>query len=979
MKKCLLPILVLLLGCSTIPSERDNVISRTLEFRQYSPVPATNGETDLKGKTSVFDNAQRIAFLKTYCDYASAWYGDSQLDSKVAPEQEIRALIASIKPQPLPETRTVKRLEQWQALGVREGAREKELEALKVWQGYAGTSVADGVLTAGPGLIRHRLAKPMAWRFEAKWRAKADRWDECAFALSQDGKDCVCAGFDADGKLFCVSAGERRNLAGYQKGKWMEFHVEVDVQEREFNLYVDGARLVYGAALADNNVAQADTFAIKSSGTVQVDSVYALNYVQRKDDVSIPYEAELLADETFDIRPLTEGWTLPDYDDRSWKPVVLPYAHGGVRFAGEDLYLRKRVKVGKFAKAVLRIEALDPSGEVYVNGKKAAVIDGRYPVRLDITEHLRPETENLIALKVDHRLLPNPMHHCCADLNIGWFAGRAQLELSDAVSVERVLVHTSKLEADKAFQTHAILFENRSREPFSGSVTIHYAPWTPREGRAVAKQSFDITVPAENSVEHAFTMCLEKPQLWNWRAPCLYKVRAELRDASGKLIDDSVLTTGIRTVEQAGERLLVNGQEEMLNGVQIMGFRMPVETLARYNRCATLEQLAEELIMTRKCGSNLLRVHVHAAEATADGINDPRIPEMCDQLGIMLAWQTPSWIREGAWEAIDFTNFAAYARQVYNSPSIVNWELSNHPNKFKGKGLKYSTDFVESTMRCVLAVDSSRLITPTTFWQHTLIKDDRGTTSKDGEKIKAPDLYTHPLCTRGTQDAVTGYGADWGKLRNWPQGFSLDVLQNQERPFFNWEHEESIAQPNWELSKGKPWHLFHSYEHGYDVGSIGRKLDFGEWRASQGFQAFAAYESMKKQRLHGVDGFSWCCLRGGANSGTYKKPLIDSLGHAKLAWHIHKTVFQRVFAGSDNVDVVYGPDDRITPVIMNLDEAKTVDLQIIVRNTDGQEVQRFTFENIALKCGRNETRLEPIKVDFPKPGTYAIEYLVTAR
>jgi hypothetical protein len=136
---------------------------------------------------------------------------------------------------------------------------------------------------------------------------------------------------------------------------------------------------------------------------------------------------------------------------------------------------------------------------------------------------------------------------------------------------------------------------------------------------------------------------------------------------------------------------------------------------------------------------------------------------------------------------------------------------------------------------------------------------------------------------------------------------------------------------------------------------------------------------MKKQRLHGVDGFSWCCLRGGANSGTYKKPLIDSLGHAKLAWHIHKTVFQRVFAGSDNVDVVYGPDDRITPVIMNLDEAKTVDLQIIVRNTDGQEVQRFTFENISLKCGRNETRLEPIKVDFPKPGAYAIEYVVTAR
>ncbi len=63
---------------------------------------------------------------------------------------------------------------------------------------------------------------------------------------------------------------------------------------------------------------------------------------------------------------------------------------------------------------------------------------------------------------------------------------------------------------------------------------------------------------------------------------------------------------------------------------------------------------------------------------------------------------------------------------------------------------------------------------------------------------------------------------------------------------------------------------------------------------------------------------------------------------------------------------------------MNLDDEKTVDLQIVVRNTEGQEVQRFDFENVTLERGRGETRLAPIKVDFPEPGAYAIEYLVTA-
>jgi len=48
-----------------------------------------------------------------------------------------------------------------------------------------------------------------------------------------------------------------------------------------------------------------------------------------------------------------------------------------------------------------------------------------------------------------------------------------------------------------------------------------------------------------------------------------------------------------------------------------------------------------------------MRVHVHAARDTADGINDPRIAEMADQLGLALMWQTPSWLREGDARMID--------------------------------------------------------------------------------------------------------------------------------------------------------------------------------------------------------------------------------------------------------------------------------------------------------------------------------------
>ena len=181
-----------------------------------------------------------------------------------------------------------------------------------------------------------------------------------------------------------------------------------------------------------------------------------------------------------------------------------------------------------------------------------------------------------------------------------------------------------------------------------------------------------------------------------------------------------------------------------------------------------------------------------------------------------------------------------------------------------------------------------------------------------------------PQVTRGNQDAYSGYGAPWTNIREAPNAWAATCLAAKEKAYFNFEHEESAAQPNWELSKGKPWYLLQSYEWEYDEGSIGRRLTTDEWRASQAWQAFAAWESMKKQILLGYDGFSWCCLHGGANMGTYQKPLIDNLRHPKLAFYIKKMITQRTWAGSHNVDVVYGPDDTITPVINHLGEERKV-------------------------------------------------------
>ena len=46
-----------------------------------------------------------------------------------------------------------------------------------------------------------------------------------------------------------------------------------------------------------------------------------------------------------------------------------------------------------------------------------------------------------------------------------------------------------------------------------------------------------------------------------------------LKDKDGKIVDDYVTTTGIRTVDQVGGSFRLNGEISMLNGAQIMGYR----------------------------------------------------------------------------------------------------------------------------------------------------------------------------------------------------------------------------------------------------------------------------------------------------------------------------------------------------------------------------------------------------------------------
>lgn len=528
-------------------------------------------------------------------------------------------------------------------------------------------------------------------------------------------------------------------------------------------------------------------------GETVIDDVLLFNFTADSTNQHTPYYTSLLLDEDFEEVLPIDSWQNPTYNDQCWQTVNLPSAHGGLREREESYYLRKKVHIKDFGRAVLKLETLDPGGEVWINGQPVAVINNRHPYDLDVTNYLKPNSENLIAVRVKPYKARHLMLHSPSDPYIGWQLGRTELILTNRCMIKNVFVHTASIGDNQAMQTNQIILQYPGVYSCKGNVEVNYYSWYPTEGEKVASTRQDIEIrPAINN-KIIINLPIRQPKLWQTEQPNLYKVEVILRNEKGEATDDYILTTGIRTIEQRNGTLYVNNKAEMLNGAQIMGNRYPIETIAKTNRCVSDETVAQDLLMIKKMNSNMLRIHVHAEKDTIDGINDLRYAEFADQLGVYLLWQTAGWIREGeAWN-VDFEGYPKFMKQVYNHPSIVMWEASNHPNRFKKHDIYDSNDYMERIFYTISSADTSRLISPTSFWQHTHYGNYDGTKDYKGNPMTPTPVLMEKLMTRGSQDAYTGYGSAWSYLRKAPHSWAASCLASNDKCYFNFEHEESAA------------------------------------------------------------------------------------------------------------------------------------------------------------------------------------------
>ena len=934
---------------------------KTHEFLYYTASERGNGETDFMGENAVFTNEERFSFLHAYQKAARAWTEDDSLATKVVSDSDVSAMTALLS-DPEPQVRRQLVLKDLDAYSADKPNRYRDLVL------YGGAYVENNEVLLADGDI-----PPVA----------------CArFLIPKQNKLCVA--FDLymnpefrglqKAKLSAGAAGrviELRN--GTIAVAKIKLHYTGDVCISEpgvwssFNEKIGEVR--FGAY---NRIVMelGDTVTVTINGTVKTDipikeKGIVLDHENCVDNIF--FDGGMHPRGTWKIRNMTINgtpWSFEESDAPETLTFIekanLPYVIGTYENRDKRLYLKKKFTYSPDGcETFLDVDTLDPCGKVWLNG--TLVLDAKDPLRhtVCVTEYLQ-SGENEICLMVEPRA-PETYYfwHRHEDCFNGWFCGEVRLFSRPKTGLEKLVLRTLTTEPQVRAEAE-VTFSSFAK----GTVKLYVTPWYPQKG-----EEAEVASAVVDGKKNTFTFDGDFAP-WSPDTPVLYAVRAVFCDENGTPVDDLVEEFGFRTISQHNGAVMLNGKRVLMNGALIMQFLPPIELVPCNHNCPSLEQLVWQFMMIRRMNGNTARLHM-----LGYGSNSRLVAKAADYLGVMLIWVTrlvdslESMVFSTEWQEAPY--YQQQMRDVINHPSIVVWEGSN---EFFPQ-LHTLDRMYEVFVGAARAVDNTRLLCPCSHFYYAWEMfgysaehyTDDGKFDHLGNPVQASPAWNDPLVIRSahTYCMLGGYDALWEEIRKqrWPE--QKNLLESK-RHSYHVSEFAITALPNPTTAEAQKTPYPESYERFSEAINIGHTFAPDEWRESQAYQGFTAFNAIKKMRLLDVDGMTWCCLSGGANHGAYMKPPIDFYGYAKLGFYGIREGYQELLACNGNLDMVFGTDDLFYPTVVHNGKEGAVNLEITFVNEQGDVVDQKTYNNVLLDKADAFTALPPFKPAFPDAGHYTV-------
>ncbi|EED20697.1 beta-galactosidase, putative [Talaromyces stipitatus ATCC 10500] len=324
----------------------------------------------------------------------------------------------------------------------------------------------------------------------------------------------------------------------------------------------------------------------------------------------------------------------------------------------------------------IRFEGVDSAFHLWINGEQVGYSQGsRNPAEFDITSFLQPSgSANTIAVRVYE------------------FCDGSYLERQDQWLASGIFRDVGLL----AFPSNAVIdfsaVATLSEDLLSGELAINVK--TQGEDGVLQTKLYgadgtllnDSTFHSTES--HRIQVLGEDLQLWSAEHPILYTL---LLSFNGRTIPQRI---GFRRIEQKDSNFLVNGKRIILYGMNRH------EHHHLYGRAVSYESMRADLVLMKKHNINALRC--------AHQPNDPRLYEVCDELGLYVIAEAD--LETHGFDPVERSN-------IQNQHLMSEYEIQETSYKMAKKWTSDNPEWKEAYLdRAVELVQRFKNFTCIIFW-----------------------------------------------------------------------------------------------------------------------------------------------------------------------------------------------------------------------------------------------------------------------
>lgn len=380
------------------------------------------------------------------------------------------------------------------------------------------------------------------------------------------------------------------------------------------------------------------------------------------------------------VFPINTGWryseevspgsTQPEFDDTEWRRVCVPHANRIVPWHGFDEHDLQFVSVyrrrftlpdGAAGRVFLDFDGVLSAAIPVINGVRLTEHRGGYvPFSYEISEHVRWDEENVLAVIVDstERADIPPFGGRVDYLGFGGIYRDVGLRIVPEVFVTEVVATPVRvLDPRPGVEVEVVLDASGDwpGDDLDIEVALH-------QGDDVLATVSGRSGPLDPGVAGLNLVLDAGPiQLWDLDRPALYDVVVQLRQ-HGRLLDEHTVRIGFREAVFTPDGFVLNGRRVKLRGLNrhqsfpFLGAAMP----ARGQR-----KDAEIIKNDLRC--NVVR--------TSHYPQSPQFLDRCDELGLLVIEEIPGWqhIGDDAWKDLACRDVEAMIRRDRHRPSVVMW------------------------------------------------------------------------------------------------------------------------------------------------------------------------------------------------------------------------------------------------------------------------------------------------------------------